>query len=260
MKKQKGKQIKLIISLISVGIFVYSYFVVYEKYAAKTVDAYNEIDIIQKQMKERAEMLIKEEEVLASLEEINRQKQEIMDTYPVYIAKEDNFMFVEKLQKNTKINIMSVDVSDNTSFYETILPAVDDETDDDKQENKDSKKDAKNDTNKDTKKDAKKATMNGLVNAISMTFLTNYDGIKELSEYIRNYPEPTVIDRLSISYDSSTGALAGNLVLKRFSLTGTGKEYEGTHIEGIDIGTDNIFGTNDILTQDKDENSEPEGN
>lgn len=243
MKKQKGKQIKFIISLISVGIFVYSYFVVYERYADRTTDAYNEIEIIRRQMRDREEMLIQEEEFMISLKEVEEHKQEIIDSYPVHIAKEDNFMFVEKLQENLKINIMSLDVSDNTSFYKTILPAVED--------------DVKHDENQEDT-DTEVTTMNGVVNTISMSFLTSYEGLKELSEYIKNYPEPTVIDNVSISYDSSTGALAGNLILKRFALTGSGKEYKGTYIDGIDIGTDNIFGTGQKQIENNDKINDPD--
>jgi|LSQX01.1.fsa_nt_gb hypothetical protein len=241
MIKKKGKQIKFIVSLISVGIFVISYFIIYERYADRTTDAYNEIEFIRRQMRDREEMLIQEEEVLISLEEVKEQKQEIIDSYPVHIAKEDNFMFVEKLRENLNISIMSLDISDNTSFYKTILPAVEE--------------DIKHDGNQEDT-DTQLTTMNGVVNTISMSFLTSYEGLKELSEYIRNYPEPTVIDNVSISYDSSTGALAGNLILKRFALTGTGKEYKGTYIDGIDIGTDNIFGTAGRQTENNDEINE----
>lgn len=244
-QKEKGKKIKFIISLISVGIFVYSYFIVYDKYENRTADAYKEIEIIRRQIEAREEMLIQEEEVLNSLEEVKEQKQAIIDNYPVHIAKEDNFMFIEKLQKNLKINIMSLNVSDNMSFYKTILPAVLEDIEEDMEDGEED--DGRQDTI------TEESTMNGVVNTISMNFLTNYDGLKELSEYIRNYPEPTVIDNVSISYDSSTGALAGNLVLKRFALNGNGKEYTGTYIDGIDIGTDNIFGTVQEQIENNDE-------
>ena len=252
MKKEKGKKIKFIISLISVGIFAYSYFVVYNGYLEKTTDAYNETRLVKLQILEREQMLAEEEDILTTLEEINREKQKIIDSYPVYIAKEDNFMFIEKLERNLKINITSLDVSENKGFYQTILPAVVSSTDSEDQ----------GDEVEDqvTASDATISTMDGYVNSITMNFLTTYEGIKELSEYIRNYPEPTIIENVSVSYDSSTGALAGNLILNRFFLTGTGKEYMGIPIDGINIGTDNIFGTGESSEQDNVEINEPEDN
>ena len=249
MKKEKGKKIKFVISLISVGIFAYSYFVVYNNYTIKTSDAYEQVEQVKLQILERENMLAKEEEILSSIVELDKQKQEIIDSYPVYIAKEDNFMFVEKLEKDLKINITSVNVSDNKSFYKTILPAVENSMDADNQE------DRKKSDNKKAS-DADTSTMNGFVNTIAMNFLTTYEGVKELSEYIRNYPEPSAIDNVSISFDSSTGALAGNLTLKRFFLSGSGKEYKSTPIEGINIGTDNIFGTGGVNGQDNEDTNE----
>lgn len=225
-KKKKGKQIKLIISLISVGIFAYSYFVIYNEYIIKTSEAYNEVELYKKKMLEREEMLAQEEEIQISLEEVNQKKQDIMNSYPVYIAKEDNFMFIKEMQDNLKIDLSSINVSDNTSFYKTIIPAIANEED-----------------NEDSISSKEDANMTAELNTISLNFLTSYKGFKELSEYIRDYPEPTVIDNVSVSYDSSTGALAGSLTLKRFALTGTGKEYKVKPIDNIEIGTDNIFGT-----------------
>lgn len=224
-KRKKGMIIKYIVSLISVGVFVYSYFVIYANYTSKTTDTYKEIDKVKLQIMERELMLQKEEEIQVLLDEVNSQKQEIIDKYPVYIAKEDNFMFVEKMEKALDIKVSALNISDNTVFYNTILPEVITQMD------------------QEEPLDIQPSSMNGLVNTIGMNFITTYDGFKEISEYVRRYPEPTAIDNVSVSYDSSTGALAGNLTLKRFALTGTGKEYESAVIEGIDIGTDNLFGT-----------------
>ena len=225
MKKTKGKYIKFIVTLISVGIFVYSYLVVCTGYMNKTTEAYKEVEQIKLLIREREIKLEQEEDILQEVDKINKQKQDIIDQYPVHIAKEDNFMFVEKMQEALKIELSSLNVSDNTGFYNTILPAVVTE------------EDSEDDAND------KMETMNGVVNTINMNFLTDYEGFKELSEYVRNYPEPTVIDNVAVSYDSSTGALAGNLTLKRFALNGTGKEYKGTPIDDINIGIDNLFGT-----------------
>lgn len=237
-KQKRGKKIKYIVSLISVGIFIYSYFILYANYTIKTEETYKEIDKVKLEIMEREIMLEQEEEVLISLDEVNAKKQEIIDEYPVYIAKEDNFMFVERMEGKLDISISALNISDNSGFYSTILPAIN--TDAETQEIVDIM--AGEDGNKDEKTD-EIPTMNGVVNTIGMNFLTSYEGLKDLSEYIRNYPEPTVIDNVSVSYDSSTGALAGSLTLKRYALSGSGKEYKSTAIEGINIGTDNIFGT-----------------
>jgi hypothetical protein len=86
-------------------------------------------------------------------------------------------------------------------------------------------------------------TMSGMESAVTMNFQTDYQGFKDLVDYIVNYPDQTIIDSISISRDNTTNLLTGSLVLKRFALAGSGKVYETPEIEDISIGTDNIFGT-----------------
>lgn len=237
MKSKKGKFIKYIITILSVGIFAYSYFVIHTEFTNKTIDTYKEIESIKLQIQERGKMLEEEKEILASLEDINKQKQDIIGSYPVHIAKEDNFIFLDKLQKHVKIDISSMNISNNTNFYNTILPAV--------SSGPDIEDDFENHGQDESSID--KSTMNGLVNTISMNFKIDYENFKLLSEYIRNHPEQTVIDSVAINFDNSTGDLEGNLVLKRFILSGTDKGYKRPVIDGIRIGTDNIFGTGSRL-------------
>lgn len=248
MKKKKitGKQVKFIISIISLGIFVFSYFYLYEGYMDKTEKAYRELEMIRAEIKDREKKLAEEETVRVQVEEVNKRKQEILDSFPVYIAKEDNFMFVEEMVDHLKLQVSSIVISDNNLFFETILPSV---TDSDSGilagDTETASQAGTSNPSEQTgnEKDAKPVTMDAYVNTVSMNFLTSYEGFKNMTEYIRDYPDPTIIDNVTVSYDSSTGALAGNMTLKRFSLSGTGKEYKAPSIEGIEIGTDNIFGT-----------------
>ena len=89
--------------------------------------------------------------------------------------------------------------------------------------------------------------MTGAQSTISMNFQTTYQGFKELVDYINSNADNTIIDSVTVSSDSITGNLAGILVLKRFALTGTGKVYKTPVIDDINIGTDNIFGTDSSL-------------
>ncbi len=61
-RKKNAKLIKLIISLISIGLFVYSYYVVSNRYIEKTSQANKEIELIKLQIIDREKMLAQEEE------------------------------------------------------------------------------------------------------------------------------------------------------------------------------------------------------
>lgn len=281
MKKKKltGQQIKLIINLISIAIFAYSYFYVFAGFVNKTEAANKEIELVMKSMDNREKELSEEDTLVQNLKETDAQIQEIIDGYPVKIAKEDNFMFIEQMKKALNINFSSIDVNESTLFFQTILPirnedgteviqagtdtnaegtvagatesTVNDTGAADGTDNLETSVLGQDSTSDGTTTEGTDAAavpvdnaMAGMQTTMSMNFMTTYNGFKKLVEYIKNYPDKTVIDSVSVNYDSSTGDLNGSLVIKRFSLTGTGKVYEEPYIDDINIGTDNIFGTN----------------
>lgn len=231
-KRLNGKYIKLIVSLASVSLFLFAYFKVYIDYEKRTEEIVTQTKIVREQIAKRKQDLA-EEEVIRQETELLRQKcEDIINSYPSYLAKEDNFMFVEKLAQAMKVSIPSINPSDSTLFYTTKIPArkVEENT-------------VKTDSN------LSSDTMTALQSTISMNFRTTYQGFQELVDYINHYPDKTVINSASVSYDNTSGDLVGSMVLMRFALTNNGKHYEPPYIENISIGTDNIFGTD---TQSRD--------
>lgn len=246
MKEKKkfkitGKQIKLMINLISLAVFGVSYLFIYNNYLERAEEAYQMAEAAKLETKVREEKLAEEDSIRTQLVEVKDQAQVIIDGFPVYIAKEDNFMFLEKMEKALKIKVSSIEISDSTVLYETILPAVAEDGAEASGQTDDSN--GQTGAAAGSIADNKVPVMTCIQSTISMSLQTSYNGFKELVDYVKNYPEHTIIDNASISYDNSTGNLTGSLVIRRFALTGTGKEYKSAVIDGIDIGTDNIFGT-----------------
>ncbi len=241
MKKKKltGKQIKLIINIISLAIFIFSYFYIYERYIEKKEAALLKIESVKGEINDREQMLMEEDSILAQIDEVNAQKQLIIDSFPVYIEHEDNFIFVEQMEKALKVKTSSINTSDSAMFYETILPVRPAE---DGNEGVSESETAPDTLAQAENSDTALSTMTATVNKLSMSFVTDYKGFKELADYVGSYPDHTIIESIAVSADSNTGVLTGNMVLKRFALTGSGKKYEAPSIDGIDIGIDNIFG------------------
>ena len=281
MKKKKlnGKQIKLIINILCLAVFAFSYFYLYTGYVNKTEAANKEIDFINKYMDEREKKISEEVSTAQKLEDVKVQIQTLIDKYPSIIAKEDNFMFVEQLDKALNITFSSIDPSDSTPFYTTILPMRNADGTEIIPEVSDAATTttstgvpvvtpAPNSTTTSNLEDSvisndtatpgnntagtaangtatpAATTMVCMQSIISMGFSSSYVSFKDLAEYIKNYPENVIIDSVSVSVDGSTGELAGTIVLKRYSLSGTGKVDESPIIDdNISIGKDNIFGT-----------------
>lgn len=78
---------------------------------------------------------------------------------------------------------------------------------------------------------------------VSMIYSTSYKGFKEYLDYINAHANRMSVENFSLSYDSSTGLLAGSSIINMFSIVGTEKEYNEQNLSGVKLGTDNIFGT-----------------
>jgi hypothetical protein len=258
----------LIINIISLAVFAFSYFYVYAGFVKKTDAADKEAEQNKQIMQEQTKKLAEEETVRQDTVTVNDQIQEILDGYPVYIAKEDNYIFIDQMQKALNSKFTSVNISDVTEFKDTGLPirgndgttaqsdsgagAVTDAaaTDTSAAGSTGTEAAAANTTATDPNAAANTAagtetaqTMKIMQTTITMGFSTSYEGFKDMVDYIKNYPDKTIIDSTAVSYDGTTGGLTGSLVLKRFAMTGTGKEYVAPVVDDISIGTDNIFGT-----------------
>jgi hypothetical protein len=283
--KLTRKQMRLLLTLISIAIFASSYVFIYLKYVdltestkTQTQELYKKIAIREQEL---SELEIKKENTTTMTE----QYEDIIKIYPVNITKEDNYMFIEEMEASLNMKIPSVTINDNTTFFTTILPIrnekgeemvinqpVDEVQTSTLVENNTAAPAAEDlgeleetiatdnsatelpETNTDQ---VAPQVMTGIIGSITINFQTTYQGFKRLVDYINHYPEKTSIANASLSFDSNTGGLIGSMVINRYALTGSGKVYEVPYIDDISIGTKNIFGT-DVKPNNQTENASNE--
>ncbi len=83
-----------------------------------------------------------------------------------------------------------------------------------------------------------------LRNAVTtLNFETSYEGMKNLVDYFARTEKRTTIAQINLAYDSNTGLLNGSTTINRYSMLGTGAEYELPVFNPGNLGTSNIFGT-----------------
>ena len=70
-----------------------------------------------------------------------------------------------------------------------------------------------------------------------------YTQFKKLTDYINSYPERMNAENFSITYDAGTGQLSVSMSVNLYAVTDDKHEYVAPVIEGIELGTDNIFKT-----------------
>ncbi len=80
-----------------------------------------------------------------------------------------------------------------------------------------------------------------LQESLSMNYSCTYEQLKKLIDFVNAYPERMNIESMSMTYDSETGGLKGDVSLNLYAVTGTGKEYAAPEISGLSLGETNIF-------------------
>ena len=275
-RKMSGNLFRLMLCLIMVAIFALSYQFIYLEYVDKTEEYKEKTDQTRQLIIQRKDELAKADELKTQTEEITKEYNTIIDSYPVKITKEDNLIFIEKLEKELKIDIPSVNIYESSDFYQTILPARDENGNElapsqavineanesnglqDKEQAVDA---TEGNASTGTVSEAgdKADTLNeqfmvAKQSRIDISFQTTNDDFLRVVNYISNYPEKTSITNATLNYDSSTGELLASMTINRYALTGTGKKYDEPDIGNISIGTDNLFGTPPKKKKTADEN------
>lgn len=77
---------------------------------------------------------------------------------------------------------------------------------------------------------------------LSFSIECTYNDFKSLVRYIYNLQDRENIRGVSLSYNTETGDLSGNMTMSTYYLQGTDKVYSEPMIPGMEMGVDTIFG------------------
>lgn len=78
--------------------------------------------------------------------------------------------------------------------------------------------------------------------AVTVSFTGTYDMAKQMIRQAQNNQDKKSITSVSLSYDSSTGEIAGTATINMYSLAGKDREYVRPNTGSLPHGTTNIFG------------------
>jgi Tfp pilus assembly protein PilO len=70
----------------------------------------------------------------------------------------------------------------------------------------------------------------------------SYAGIKDYLRELTNEKYSKSIDNVSLTFDKATGYLSGTFTVNMYYLLGSDREYVPQAVDGVSLGTDNIFG------------------
>lgn len=168
------------------------------------------------------------------IDKMERQIADIANSYPVYISREDEILFLANME-NTYHSDLAVE-NITMSAVEEIVANVAVET---------------QDTEAVTQEAA--AATEEVVEAtpaihmyrqpVNYSFRCTYKGAKDMITHLYAQTDKKCVEGLSLAYDSATGNLMGSLDLNQYYMTGIDKNYQPTSVPTVPKGVRDVFHT-----------------
>lgn len=168
------------------------------------------------------------------IEKMERQIADIANSYPVYISREDEILFLANME-NTYHSDLAVE-NITMSAVEEIVANVVVETEDTEA----------------VTQEAATATEE-VVEAVpeihmyrqpvNYSFRCTYKGAKDMISHLYAQTDKKCVEGVSLAYDSATGNLMGSLDLNQYYMTGIDKNYQPTNVPTVPKGVRDVFHT-----------------
>lgn len=264
--KVSKRDAALLIGLLGVIIAGLTYYFIYMNYSEKAKQLEADNRVLAQRVQVLQELSNKRESMLNEISEYTEKAGKILDRFPADVKEDDAIMYAVKLQDEAPIEyISSVRIGAASDIYTmqdvnalaearaaellgntSAAPA--EEAPAEEAENTDAVGEA----------------VEGLANdyslksrAIDISMVSTYEGFKNGIKMITGRNDRTQLT-LSAAYDIETGLVAAQFSLLSDYIEGSGRSYVQPQVPYIQKGTDNIFGTVELTTENSGGSEESE--
>lgn len=223
-KKSNGNDVKafFLVFILVIIAAVLAYFYLFMPLAEKRNTLLTENHDLDERLINLKNMAVDEDLFKIGINESNKTIKQVMNHYSAGNTPEKSIMMIDSLEQKVGIRLPNLSFSQPEVISTVKMPLVTE--------------------NADGTYTIVYYDVNLLRETLSTNYACTYEQLKKMIDYINAYPERMNIDSISVTYDSETNGLKGNVTLNLFAVTGTGKEYTEPNISGLSMGTDNIFG------------------
>ena len=170
------------------------------------------------------ELSEKQPEYEAKIEELNAERDKIIDDFPGGVLFENTVMFIRATELHFDKNFRATTMTFAEDEEETITEA---------------------------KVNDNGEYVEGLT-ALKATTTINYCGeypeIKELLNYIFNQKDTMILSHVEMFLDPETNMITGTVILDQYAITGNGKEVKQTSIPSMEHGMTRLY---DLITDEE---------
>jgi hypothetical protein len=215
------KDIKLLLILGGILVFVLSYFVIFKAISEKKNNLQTQIAQLEPRVKELESYYDNLNAYKVATHENNAIIDKLMPRFPNDVRAEDKIMYSVNLEKEVGLDVHNVSFADPVEVLEF----------------KGVKYDG-NDVNNYTNLNLK-----AYCSSMAISCTLGYQQLKKAIDYIYATPNYTTLNSVNVSYDSTTGKLTGGMNIDKYFIKGVDDTYKETYIPSMPMGTNNIFNT-----------------
>lgn len=229
--KISKRDAQLLIGLIGVLAVFLSYQFVFRNFQEKKEAMQPEIVSLESRVGELENIYANIDNYQAGIKEMNQEMTGFYSEFPADIRYEDGIMFVTDMENdNEYMKVSQISFGEAEQIY-TVSP-----------------------TEADTQTEPLETGETSPVMTpvlykvpLGISHQVTYKGLKEMIAYINENGQSMGIESVSVSYDNTTGILVGSTMIDMFKVTGTNNVYTAPNVPVIPTGSDNIFGTIEVL-------------
>ena len=213
---------QLLVVFAGILLVVLTYFFLFTKLQEKTELFKASNIVLQEEVTKLNSLAVQKQEFLAKTEEYTQENSRIQDSFDNGYTLEDDIMYVAELE-NDQTNEIGISFLNLSTPQE--MAAVITTTQGEMQ-------------------------MAPVLNQTALFKITSdfgyeisYQGFKNMVHYLYTNGGRKNVEKLSLTFNTETGQLAGSMTLNRYFMTGTDSTYSPLPIPTMPMGVDNIFGT-----------------
>lgn len=223
MEEKKGSNLKVffLVFILVVLAAVLAYFYLYKPMAEERDALLKENYDLEYRLIELKNLAVNEDVFVEGINDSRNAIQQVLNNYSAGNTPEKSIMMINSLEKQIGIKLPNLSFSEPRTVTTVDMPMVS--------------------QNEEGKYVTSYYKVSLLQENLTTSYECDYEQLKKLVDFVNSYPERMNIESITMSYDSTTGGLKGNLVLNLYAVTGTGKEYTAPDISGLSMGVGNIF-------------------
>ena len=264
------KDVKLLLYAGGILLLVLAYFFGYQKFMEKREVLEAEQSRLQQQVDRLNEIYAGRDEYEKQISAYNTEMIQIFNNYPAGVREEDAIFYAYELESRNEIRFSNIGVSPAMQMYslgDSLGAAGTEGTDAAATSGDQAAADAAAADSGQTLDqqlgilDEASVTLPSisLCNmAVAYDFTTGYKDCKSVFEMILACEEKRNVSAISLTFDTETGLLNGNMNVNMYYMAGTGKIYEEPENGSFVHGKDDLFGTVEQKNEKSDGDSQKE--